>query len=227
VREITDALDGDGGADRFFEQFERRRFHLSQTMDGMWRGDFLLDPEAGKIVKRAIEAVAGPRRRSDERTPEQFRADAFLDLCGGGSAKSRPGSRRPRADITVTVDISEIERRRPEVALEVRAHAGHGLARATLDRLQCDCQLARVITDGPSQVLDVGRATRVWPTAIRRAIEARDGGCTWPGCDRPVEFCDIHHRHRWEGGGETSVGNGRCLCRYHHVLEHVGKRGPP
>src|SRR5206468_2148349 len=67
----------------------------------------------------------------------------------------------------------------PDVAAAVRAEVatGHGLSRATLDRLTCDCSIARVITDGPSQVLDVGRATRTWPTPIRRAIEARDGGC--------------------------------------------------
>ena len=43
----------------------------------------------------------------------------------------------------------------------------------------------RVITDGPSQVIDVGRQTKVIPKGLWRALVARDGGCVAPGCDRP------------------------------------------
>src|SRR6266511_557988 len=37
----------------------------------------------------------------------------------------------------------------------------------------------------PSQLLDLGRATRVVPPALRRALAVRDGGCAAVGCDRP------------------------------------------
>jgi hypothetical protein len=229
IREITDALDGDGGGDRSYEAYLRRKFHMSQTMDGMWRGDFLLDPEAGRMVKTALGTIGGVQSKDDDRTAAQFRADGFLDLCRAGMRKGKTGrgAHRPRADITVHVDLSEIEQRSSEIAMEIREHAGHGLSRSTLDRLCCDANFARVITDGPSQVLDVGRATREWPTAMRRAIEARDGGCTHPGCDRGPEHCDIHHIVAVEDGGETSVENGKLECRHHHVLEHEGNRGPP
>jgi hypothetical protein len=229
VREITDALDGDGGGDRSYEAYLRRKFHMSQTMDGMWRGDFLLDPQAGRIVKTVLETIGGVQAKDDDRTAAQFRADGFLDMARAAMRKGKTGrgAHRPRADITVHVDLSEIEDRAPEVAMEIREHAGHGLSRATLDRLCCDANIARVITDGPSQILDVGRATSQWPTAMRRAIEARDGGCVTPGCDRGPEHCDIHHKVPVEHGGETSVENGECRCRHHHVLEHEGNRGPP
>ena len=38
------------------------------------------------------------------------------------------------------------------------ADAAHGqrLSRTTLERIMCDCSITRVITDGPSNVLDVG-----------------------------------------------------------------------
>ena len=134
--------------------------------------------------------------------------------------------RKPRADFTAVLTLEEIERRDPDVAIAIR-QSPHGLSRATLDRLTCDCNITRVITDGPSRVLDVGRTTRVWPDAIRRAIETRDGGCTTPGCTRGPEWCDIHHRKHWQDGGETNIDNGECKCRHHHIKEHEATRGPP
>jgi hypothetical protein len=44
--------------------------------------------------------------------------------------------------------------------------------------------------------LEVGHATRVVAPAQRTALMVRDGGCRFPGCDRPVAWCDAHHlRH--------------------------------
>ena len=132
--------------------------------------------------------------------------------------------RRPRADITVVLTLDELERRDPGISTGLRV-SRRGLSRATLDRITCDCNIARVITAGPSQVLDVGRATSVWPEPIRRAIEVRDGGCTT--CGRAPEYCDIHHVTPRHVGGKTSVDNGECKCRHCHVNEHEGNRGPP
>ena len=40
-------------------------------------------------------------------------------------------------------------------------------------------------------VLDVGRKTRTVPPSIRRALEARDRRCRFPGCT--ARRCDAHH----------------------------------
>jgi hypothetical protein len=74
---------------------------------------------------------------------------------------------------------------------------------------------------GPSQVVDVGRATRTIPPALRRAVAARDRTCVGPGCHRPPEHCDVHHIVFWEQGGETSMANTVLLCRHHHRLVHL------
>ena len=44
----------------------------------------------------------------------------------------------------------------------------------TVRRLTCDGALVSVLTDGQGKVLNVGRKTRVIPTAIRRALRARE-----------------------------------------------------
>jgi hypothetical protein len=82
--------------------------------------------------------------------------------------------------------------------------------------------VSRVITKGSSIPLDVGRATKVVPAALRRAVVVRDRGCRFPGCDRPPGWCDSHHVRHWADGGETALLNLVLLCRPHHRLIHRG-----
>jgi hypothetical protein len=89
-------------------------------------------------------------------------------------------------------------------------------------RLLCDCKISRVITDGKSEPLDVGRATRTIPAALRRALVVRDRGCTFPGCDRPAAWCDAHHLVHWTKGGPTCLENCVLLCSAHHRMVHDG-----
>jgi hypothetical protein len=74
----------------------------------------------------------------------------------------------------------------------------------------------------PTQPLEVGRATRVVAPAQRAALSVRDGGCRFPGCDRPLAWCDAHHLRHWVHGGPTDLGNLVLLCRGHHHAVHEG-----
>jgi hypothetical protein len=73
-----------------------------------------------------------------------------------------------------------------------------------------------------SEPLAVGRATRVVAPAQHTALTVRDGGCRFPGCDRPVAWCDAHHLRHWVHGGPTDLGNLVLLCRAHHHAVHEG-----
>jgi hypothetical protein len=92
----------------------------------------------------------------------------------------------------------------------------------TVRRLACDASVTRIVFGPRSEPLDVGRRTSVVPSAIRRAVVARDRHCRFPGCDRPQGWCDAHHVRHWADGGPTSVGNLVLLCRRHHRLTHEG-----
>jgi WD40-like Beta Propeller Repeat len=70
-------------------------------------------------------------------------------------------------------------------------------------------------------MLDVGRKTRSIPPAIRRALNARDPGCCFPGCTYQ-RYLDAHHVEHWADGGETKLKNLVHLCRTHHRLVHEG-----
>jgi hypothetical protein len=88
-------------------------------------------------------------------------------------------------------------------------------------RLSCDAEKVTIVDGDDGEPLSVGRKTRVVPAAIRRALWARDKGCTFPGC-RNSRFVDAHHvRHR-SAGGETRLDNLLLLCSRHHRLVHEG-----
>jgi hypothetical protein len=74
----------------------------------------------------------------------------------------------------------------------------------------------------PTQPMEVGRATRVVSPAQRTALAVRDGGCVFPGCDRPLAWCEAHHLRHWLHGGATDLGNLVLLCRTHHRAIHEG-----
>jgi hypothetical protein len=68
-------------------------------------------------------------------------------------------------------------------------------------------------------VLSLGRKRRTVSPALRRALDARDRGCRFPGCVR-TRFVDAHHVRHWSRGGETNLENLVLLCRRHHRLVH-------
>ena len=97
--------------------------------------------------------------------------------------------------------------------------AGTPLTGEAVRRLSCDAGIVRVVTRGRSEVLDVGRKTREWPRAARRAIMFRHGNrCCAPGCNRRI--VQIHHTFHWTDGGITAVDVGVPLCGGHHRLVH-------
>ena len=98
--------------------------------------------------------------------------------------------------------------------------SGIGVSAETSRRIACDASIIEMKHDEKGDVLDVGRKTRKIPPAIRRALDARDPTCVWPGCHS--KFVQGHHLEFWAEGGETKLPNLCNLCSYHHHLVHDG-----
>ncbi|WP_256041611.1 HNH endonuclease signature motif containing protein [Cryobacterium sp. SO1] len=91
----------------------------------------------------------------------------------------------------------------------------------TIERLICDSGTINITFDQLDRPLDVGHEQRLFNRAQRRALAARDGGCRWPGCDRPPAFTEAHHIQHWQrDNGRTDINQGILLCRAHHLLLH-------
>ena len=133
----------------------------------------------------------------------------LVELCrvGAHDHASGPG-RRHRPHVSVVLDHRSALENGAGTAPR-RAHAEHvgRLPVATIERMLCDAGIARVITRGRSVPIDVGRTTRTIPPALWRALVVRDRGCVAPGCDRPVGWCEVHHRIPWSHGGATDPAN--------------------
>jgi hypothetical protein len=235
VAEWSLEVDALGPADRLQRLRERRRLSVCPTALGMVRIAGELDPGTGEPVVTALRAIvdAGLRVRGgpvDERTPEQRYADA-LGLLSERFLRDgdRPMVGGERPNVTVTVGLEAL--RSAEGSCEMD-HAGSvpvSLAQA----LACDASITRVVLSPRSEPLDVGRRTPVVPSAIRRALIARDHGCRFPSCNRPHPWTDAHHVVHWADGGVTAIENLVLLCREHHRAIHddgfsvrIGPEGP-
>jgi hypothetical protein len=169
-------------------------------------------------IAAVVDAHARPADADDQRSSAARNAEALADACGyvldHGDVPSC-GGRRPH--LNVLVRLEDLENRARAACLDF----GGGLSAESLRMLCCDAAVVPIVLDGKGQPLDVGRATRVIPDGLRRAVAARDGGCA--RCGRPASWCEIHHILAWELEGETKLANLVMLCRAcHRLIHHAG-----
>ena len=198
--------------------YERRRLHLTRGLDGALTLDGLFDPEAGAILRTAIDALTRPLP-DDDRIAPQRRADALVELARrqlDGGALPASGGQRPHLSVVVPAAALRHEAGAPPAELEWSGPIVDQTAR----RMGCDAVCSTIEVDEEGMPMTVGRATRTVPPSIRRALVVRDRGCRFPGCDRPPAWTDGHHLVHWADGGETALENLVLLCRPHHRLVH-------
>ena len=201
--------------------YQRRRLHVSQTLGGMVRIDGELDPENGETVLTALRSITDPQNLddTDTRSPAQKRADALVDLCADHLTHGNTpttGGQKPHLSVLVNTDTLAGEAAEPCETAD-----GTVITPQTARRIACDAAITRVVMGPKSEIIDVGRTTRVVPAATRTALVARDRHCTYPGCDRPHRWCDAHHITHWADGGPTNLNNLTLLCRHHHHRIHT------
>jgi hypothetical protein len=175
--------------------------------------------EAGPAGPRPEDGPAGPPDPDRQREhPLPSNADAFCAMAEtalGAGPTPRAGPDRHR--LTVEVDLDSLVH---DAGGAVHVRDGPALAPDTARRLGCDASIAPLASSG-GELLSVGRRTRSSPPRIRRALEARDRGCRFPGCENR-RWVDGHHIRHWAQGGETRLDNLVLLCRHHHRLVHEG-----
>jgi len=170
--------------------------------------------EASATVDEIVEQPIGARRAD----ALMFMARQFL-----AAESVDAGSTGDRYQVVVHIDQSLLSGAPAESGC-CEHDDGRALAMDTARRLACDGALVGLVEDGDGEPLSVGRKTRAIPTAIRRALRARDGGCRFPGCTH-TRFTEGHHIEHWANGGETRLGNLITLCSFHHRCVHEGGFG--
>jgi hypothetical protein len=236
ARDARDELDADAVARREKEQRDLRSLRVWRRSDGMVGGRFLLDALDGGLILAAVDAVLSPRRggprfasheqrardailEADERSNEQIAADALVaivQLAADADPGTVFGSRRPAVRVVIN-----------ERVLAARTGFGHledngdAVSVATIERMLCDTGIIALSFDDDGQCVNVGRNQRLFTARQRVGLAVRDGGCRFPGCDRPPSWTEAHHVEHWQrDNGKTDLADGILLCRRHHLLLH-------
>jgi uncharacterized protein DUF222/HNH endonuclease len=183
----------------------------------MVRLEGVFEAETGRIVRHAIDDLVRIERLDETgRTREQRNADALVELANAYNAGTVTGGRE-RPQMLITVDVEQLAKRAGGRAL---LDTGETITIETARRLACDADIAAVLLNGRGEILDLGRTRRVASDAQYKALVIRDGGCRWPGCDRPPGWTQAHHIVEWPAGGLTNMDNLVLLCLTHHGLIH-------
>jgi Domain of unknown function (DUF222)/HNH endonuclease len=215
-----------------------RALHVYQAEDGMWIVRGRLTPEVGAVLVQALdagrEALYQQRRTFDvdstreagfipqdvsAETPsmEHQRADALALLAETALHHGiDPGAPGERYQVVVHVDAPVLaDPDQPgQSALDDSTHVSAETSR----RLACDASRVVMQHGRDGRVVEVAARTRTIPPALRRALQHRDHGCRFPGCE--VRFGQGHHIRHWAQGGPTTLSNLALLCRRHHRAVH-------
>jgi len=233
--QVRDRLDQDGILPREDVQRSRRSLAISTTSDGMTHIDWYLHPEAAGHVVAAIDTLVGhelravrfretdgpdftaDRAEEEHRTLPQLRSDAAVDVFRHYA--THPGAgRTPPVTMVVRIGLDAL-----------RTGTGVGeidgiptpIPASTARRLAVDANVIPVVLGGRGEVLDLGRARRLFTPKQKLALAERDGGCAWAGCPHPPSYAEAHHIRWWdEHHGTTDLDNGILLCSNHHHRVH-------
>src|SRR5665647_100324 len=190
---------------------------LSQPLDddGIAEYRLRLDPEGKEVLEAILGPLSAPKPTPecpDLRTSDQRRGDALVEICRRAAAAGGEAPTTTKAALWVTMDLDGLR----NGCGAGSTLGGQLLGPETIRRIACDAMIIPLVLGGDSEVLDVGRAKRLFTPGLLRALWLRDKGCTIPGCSAPPQWADAHHLVHWIDGGVTSLLNGALLCGRHH-----------
>jgi hypothetical protein len=210
------------------------RFVMVDDGHGRCHGRFTLPTLHGELLRSHLYALANPRRTpvcagddgvdtTQERAPEpgpvitpELLGQALMEYVERYPADVLPDSGATNATVTVTMSLDSLVSGLGVATLDSGGRISAGEAR----RLACGAGLVPAVLGTRSEVLDLGRTSRLFKLPQRRAMSLRDGGCTAEGCGIPPVACHAHHELSWSREGPTDLDNGRLLCPRHHRLAH-------
>ncbi len=207
-------VDSLGGAQRAFAS---RSLRVNRNAErGVMTITIELPMETGELVEKALDKARDDSVSRAEFIDESWsarQADALVAMASSYLSGNAEKSRNTSDDYLVTIHVDQ-------------SALTNGIGRSSLPiesvkRLCCDAHAVILSEDENGEPLNIGRKTRTVPTAIKRALVARDKSCAFPGCQH-TRFVDAHHIQHWSAGGETSLDNLMLLCSQHHKLVHEG-----
>jgi len=218
-KRILAHLDPDGPSpDEQRLQQAHRRVTLSPLDDSMGLLEGRLSPSCRAIWEAILTPLAARRPEDamgpDTRTVPQRIHDAFEEagrrLLATGELPNHAGL---PCQLVITVSLTDLERR----AGRATTHHGGTVSIGEALKLAAEGSVLPEILNDCGGILAYGTGRRLASTGLRKAVFARDRGCTFPGCTRTAAQSEIHHATDWARGGPTDLNNLAVTCGYHNT----------
>jgi hypothetical protein len=151
------------------------------------------------------------------------RGEAFVALLENIPTKHLPRHGGTATSVMVTIDYDTLVADLTAAGIAAgiaETSTGHRITAGQARRLACQADILPAVLGGNSEILDLGRESRLFKPPQRKAMNARDKTCTTIGCSVPAEFCEAHHEVPWSEGGNTDLKDGKLLCPFHHHRAH-------
>ncbi|HET8604905.1 MAG TPA: DUF222 domain-containing protein [Marmoricola sp.] len=244
--EEADALEAEALAKEEAAARAATRLDLKRCGDGSTRITGRIPDHVAHRLRTLLEAYTSPRRLSrgggsaaappgqpgdaqgcpiadgrDPATGERLRAQHLrgLALCAlleHADPTGLPVHGGTATTVMVTMTLEHLLAATGSGTLDDGASLSPGQVR----RLACSAGIVPAVLGSASEVLDLGRTTRLFSPAQVRALRLRDRRCRADGCQVPAAWCEAHHARPWSRGGRTDLGDGLLLCAWHHHRVH-------
>lgn len=237
-RKVLEAIDpeaADAHEARLLDDEERRAHEttsltFAHLADGRTRVTATMPDAAANRLATYLDAFTSPRHQTaagseppasspESRGPVRIqRGQAFVTLLELLDPARLPAHGGDATTVIVTVDLDAL--RAGLASGTIVGHDVDRLSASEVRRLACNAELIPAVLGAESEVLDLGRTSRLFSRAQRKALRIRDRRCRADGCDVPAAWTEAHHKDPWARGGATDLDNGICLCSFHHHRAH-------
>ena len=190
---------------------------------GMYRVEGRLTSEAGAKVSAVLDSLARPQPvvdvsgrvvEADRRERDMRLHDALEEVM---DRSLRAGDLPAHGGMPTTLILIAEEDEFRAVEGSAVTETGDVLPMELAVALADEAEVVRTaFSDRDGEVLNLGRTRRLASHAQTLALAARDGGCTFPGCNKSPKWCQRHHLVDWAKGGRTDLANLTLLCPFHH-----------
>lgn len=248
VRQLATNLDTDGAFDPD-EDLSRNRLRLRDNGDGTTEITGTLAHTDSVTVTQGLETIADTlfRRYSNDHdahpdiaipTRAQLLAEALAHAVRSALSTDVHSTRPPRIEATIVIEEQPepagggrhgqddepaggtADGSGPPPPIRIRDLGGRTIPAGVAEALLGDADLRALLLDVAGNPLWLGRSARLATSAQRAALAVRDGGCIFPGCDMPPQWCDVHHQPEWTPDGTTDIDRMFLGCRHHHTVTH-------
>ena len=207
-----------------------QRLYVQQRFDGGSDLRGSLDAPTTLVVLAGLDHYdTGPDPTDGPIPPRSLaerRADALGDLAAHALGLDADADlpRTPVATANIVIDLVSLAGRDGTGDLEglVATIGGRAVSIRAVETLLGTSWLGAILTGARDAVVHATERCAPFTTTQRRVLAVRDGGCAFPGCNRPPNWCDAHHLHHRAHDGRNHLDNAVALCRRHHRLLHTG-----